>query len=118
MQGTLVYQGLTVAEQKNAPISLPAVVAFVDSGSVEVKKQAPLTQAAAVSVQEHPEMKPPEEATHSTASEQELEMSPDPASFIPPMKIAAKTNEDVAATSNRDSHAEPQPEEDREVFVL
>ena len=120
MQGTLVYQGLTVAEQKNAPVSLAAVIASGDARKAEVGGSAPVSPSSPVSVQQHPEIKPLE-AKHSTAPAQEVEMSHDPASFIPPTKITPKVDEAVAGpTKNGDSDidAVQTEEEDREVFVL
>ncbi|HKO62428.1 MAG TPA: hypothetical protein VJV03_14790 [Pyrinomonadaceae bacterium] len=112
MQGTLEYQGLTVAEQKNVPISLPAVIATGDARKADVAKPEPVP----VSIQKPPEPKQVEKAGHSPVSEQEP--SPDAASFIPPTKITPKINEGVAATTDVASPSEPQPEEDREVLVL
>lgn len=121
MQGTLEYQGLTVAEQKDAPVSLPAVIAFGDVRKAEVAGPAPVGPPSTVSVREHPEIKPLEEAKHSTAPEQEVEISPDPASFIPPTKITPKVDEAAGPKSNGNVTSEPsqsEEEEDREVFVL
>jgi hypothetical protein len=115
MQGTLEYQGLTVAEQKNVPISLPAVIATGDARKADAAQPAPVP----VSIQKPPEPKQVEKAAHSPVSEQkEVEPSPDAASFIPPTKISPKINEDVAATTDVASPSEPQSEEDREVLVL
>ena len=116
MQGTLEYQGLTVAEQKNAPIGLPAVIALTNARIADVKEPAPNRLLAVAASQV-----PVEESRLSRASEQqEVELRPDPGSFIPPTKITPKIDEVVATTNHGDSQvdAAQAEEDDREVFVL
>ena len=132
MQGAFEYQGLAVAEKKNAPIKLPEVVVFHDSPKVETapvvldvqRAEASKTPPVADQVLMPPTVErpltPQPMARAATAAAIEPQKTPDFSSLVPPTKITAKVadgpplpavNEPAAETTENE-------EEDREVFVL
>lgn len=123
MQGTLQYQGLAVAEQKNGPIKLPEVIVFNHGKKIEVTQSGPGKLATPATGQ-----KPPLESTSTDpgpappliapqviataappatgepqviemtapphmSAPEEVQLSPDFSSLIPPRKITARTTE-------------------------
>jgi hypothetical protein len=123
VQGTLEYQGLTVAEKKLAPIKLPATVTLEGSRNIDDKKLAPKKAPAAVSSDKVSDKVTSFEGPKLNAPKRQQPISTvsDAPKLTPPVKITAKVTETVREPKMLEVNEElpkVHEEEEREQFVL